>query len=112
MPPEVVSEESYGKAADIWALGCVLYELCALRPAFAAFNMDSLLEKIKRGPTPLLPARYSQELRDLARSMLYRAEHRRPSAADILNAPVLAVCHLPHFHVPGHIVLTLGGVRG
>ena len=91
MAPELVVEEPYGKAADVWALGCVLFEMCALRPAFSAFNIAGLLGKIRSGRAPLLPSRYSAELRKLARSMLYQSEERRPTAADVLASPVLAV---------------------
>jgi NIMA (never in mitosis gene a)-related kinase len=92
MSPEVALKRPYGKASDVWALGCVLYEMCSLRPAFTATNMDSLMEEIKHGPMPMLPARYSQELRDLAHAMLCKAEHRRPTAAEILNSRLLSVC--------------------
>ena len=91
MPPEIASEAAYGKSADIWSLGCVLFDICALRPAFTAFNVPALLDKVKSGRVPLLPRRYSQGLRDLARSMLFATEARRPTAAEVLASPVLAV---------------------
>jgi hypothetical protein len=36
----------------MWALGCVLFELSALKPAFNAFNMPGLVKKVTTGPTP------------------------------------------------------------
>ena len=38
MPPEVCSEKPYGAAADVWSLGCVIYELMALNVPFTATN--------------------------------------------------------------------------
>jgi len=34
MPPEVIKGEAYGQKADIWSLGCVLYELIMFRRPF------------------------------------------------------------------------------
>ena len=36
MPPELFRGEAYGTKADVWALGCVLYELLTRRRAFQA----------------------------------------------------------------------------
>jgi hypothetical protein len=47
---------AYTPACDIWALGVILYEaLCGLRP-FAHEATAALYEKIRREPTPRIPA--------------------------------------------------------
>mmetsp|Transcript_2907 Transcript_2907/g.374 ORF Transcript_2907/g.374 Transcript_2907/m.374 type:complete len:129 (+) Transcript_2907:262-648(+) len=38
LSPELCEERPYNVKSDIWALGCVLYELCTLRPPFEATN--------------------------------------------------------------------------
>lgn len=40
--PEVWRDESYSTKTDIWSLGCVVFELCMLKPPFQAKNMDEL----------------------------------------------------------------------
>lgn len=35
MAPEILSDQKYSFESDIWALGCILYELCMLRNPFA-----------------------------------------------------------------------------
>lgn len=44
--PEIVKNEPYNEKADIWALGCVLYEICCLEPPFCTSNMLALATKI------------------------------------------------------------------
>jgi len=38
----------YGTATDVWALGCILYELCALRRAFDGRNLGAITVRIMR----------------------------------------------------------------
>lgn len=35
MAPETLLSKTFSFASDIWALGCLLYELCALSSPFA-----------------------------------------------------------------------------
>jgi serine/threonine protein kinase len=44
--PELVENKEYDKKADIWAAGCILYEMCTLQPPFYATNMLLLAKKI------------------------------------------------------------------
>ncbi len=34
LSPEICKMQKYSFKSDVWGLGCVLYELCALKPAF------------------------------------------------------------------------------
>ncbi|XP_032298250.1 serine/threonine-protein kinase Nek10 isoform X3 [Coturnix japonica] len=44
--PEVVKCEPYGEKADVWAAGCILYQMATLNPPFYSTNMLSLATKI------------------------------------------------------------------
>ncbi|CAF0812289.1 unnamed protein product [Brachionus calyciflorus] len=44
--PEIIKNEPYNEKADIWAVGCVLYEMCCLEPPFCTPNMLALATKI------------------------------------------------------------------
>jgi len=84
LSPEVCQEKPYTWPSDMWAMGCVLYELCALKVPFDASNISSLVQKICRGPTPTIPGGYSDFLRNLCSEMLSRSPSLRPSAENIL----------------------------
>jgi len=59
MSPELLSQRKYCYKTDVWSLGCVMYELTALHPAFNAFNLPGLVNKIKKSAVPALPSQYS-----------------------------------------------------
>ncbi|KAF1774746.1 Protein kinase-like domain [Phytophthora cactorum] len=46
MAPEVLDGKDYSFSSDVWALGCVLYELCTGKPPFTANNTAQLMNKI------------------------------------------------------------------
>merc|ERR1719183_3255739 len=87
LSPEICQEKPYSFASDVWALGCVLYELAALRVPFDAQNIQGLVQKITRGPLPQTPPGYSQELRQLCGDLLHRDQSQRPTATDIIQRP-------------------------
>ncbi|XP_071811939.1 serine/threonine-protein kinase Nek10-like isoform X2 [Apostichopus japonicus] len=44
--PELVQNLPYSDKADVWAIGCILYQMCKLEPPFFSSNMLSLATKI------------------------------------------------------------------
>jgi len=89
LSPEICLEKPYDWKSDIWALGCVLYEICALRVPFDAQSLQELVRKITRGPTPTLMGAWSSELRQLCGDLLHRDQTQRPSAPEILGRPII-----------------------
>ena len=57
LSPEVCEEKPYNFKSDVWSLGCVLYELCALQHPFKAENQPALLLKIVKGKYYSIPKR-------------------------------------------------------
>jgi NIMA (never in mitosis gene a)-related kinase len=49
MSPEIMREKRYNHKSDMWSLGCVVYEMVALRRAFDGSDMRQLALKITRG---------------------------------------------------------------
>jgi len=85
MSPELFKNKPYSYKSDVWALGCVLYEMCNLRHAFDAQSINGLAVKILRGSYPPLTNTYSKPLRDLITKMLSVKPNQRPNIVDILN---------------------------
>lgn len=89
MSPEICKAEQYGPHSDIWALGCIIYEMCAKAPPFNAKTHFDLIQKIKSGRYPDIPACYSAELRKIIASCLQTVPDHRPDTAALLNLPVV-----------------------
>nr|XP_020651541.1 serine/threonine-protein kinase Nek6-like [Pogona vitticeps] len=97
LSPELCEDLPYGPKADIWALGCVLFEMCARQPPFQSLSLRGLFDKIVRGDHGPVPACYSPPLHRLIRALLEKAPSRRPCATALLALP----------YVQGHLRLFL-----
>ena len=61
LAPELCQGLSYAKPVDVWALGCVLYEITTTRHAFEGSSLPALVMKIMRGMCPSVrERRYSE----------------------------------------------------
>ena len=81
-------------ASDVWALGCVLYELCNDGAhAFEGKSLPALVMNILKGRfTPLSRARFGRDVRELQTSLLALEPGRRPSVDDALRSPAARAC--------------------
>lgn len=82
--PEVWKDVPYDSKSDIWSLGCLMYELAALRPPFMAENMEGLYKKVLKGIYPKLSQKYSKNVRNLIRMMLQVDPDSRPNINTLL----------------------------
>lgn len=89
MAPEVCEGKQYSQRADIWALGCVLYELCTLQHAFQSNNLLGLVYKIVQEKQPSLPPHYSADTTRLVDTLLSKDPASRLSAEGILALPFI-----------------------
>jgi NIMA (never in mitosis gene a)-related kinase len=87
MSPEVCQNKPYTYQSDIWALGCILYELCNLKHAFHAENLLGLVFKIVQDKQEPVDGDYSDELKEIIDMLLTKDEKARPRVIDIINRP-------------------------
>lgn len=85
LSPELCEEKPYNEKSDVWAYGCVVYEMCALKHPFDARNHAALLIKILRGMYPPVPAHFSPELITLIDDCMRRKVDLRPTLTTLFE---------------------------
>ncbi|XP_051579148.1 serine/threonine-protein kinase Nek9 [Myxocyprinus asiaticus] len=92
MSPELCQGVKYNFKSDIWAMGCVLFELLALTRTFDATNPLNLCVKIVQGnwTMEINSDVYSSELIKLVYECLDQDPEKRPTAEQILEQPVIS----------------------
>lgn len=86
MSPELCMSEAYNTPSDIWAFGCIMYELCTKAPPFNAKSHIELVGKIRAGKIDNpISHHYSSELRDTISKCLRLNPLTRPDAVQLLN---------------------------
>ncbi|XP_023331893.1 serine/threonine-protein kinase 36 isoform X2 [Eurytemora carolleeae] len=84
MAPELIEEKPYDHTADIWSLGCIVYELLTGYPPFSTSSLFQLIKKI-RYESIQWPAHLSVESRSFLQGVLEKESRKR------LNWPELAL---------------------
>ena len=84
MAPEVVQGRKYDHRADLWSLGCVLYELCGLEKAFSG-SLAHVMEAVTRGHYKPLPPGQHPLVSSIVPQLLSLHPEHRPSAEQILR---------------------------
>ena len=79
LSPEIIQSEPYSFKSDIWSLGVLLYEMCALQPPFNAQSLHQLAQKIIIGKYAEIPAHFGKNVNYLLRLMLNTDASQRPN---------------------------------
>jgi serine/threonine protein kinase len=89
MSPEILQSKRYNSKTDVWSLGCVFFELAALKVPFNGSSMKALVNNIVRQACPRISSQYSKEFCTLLYAMLAKNPKERPSVNTILAQPVM-----------------------
>lgn len=74
MAPELFQEEGvHSFASDLWALGCVLYEMATGKPPFSATSFNELATLILNSETPTVE-KFSPEFNELLTGLLEKVK--------------------------------------
>ena len=86
MAPERISGKKYNNKVDIWALGCIIYELCTLEVCFHSEGLLGLCNKIVYEPHGKINLNYyHKELQDLIDLLLKKDYKERPDINEVYS---------------------------
>ncbi|CAC5416461.1 FU [Mytilus coruscus] len=86
MSPELVEEKPYDHTADLWALGCILYELFTGTPPFYTNSIFQLVSLIIKDPVKW-PKNMSSVFKDFLQGLLTKNPRSRLAWPDLLMHP-------------------------
>ena len=89
MSPELVQEQPYDHNADLWALGCILFELFAGEPPFYTTNLFQLVNLITKNPVKWPPG-MSENFHDFLNGLLNKDPSARLTWPALLDHPFVA----------------------
>ena len=87
--PEIWEEKPYDYKCDIWSVGCIIYEMCTLRPPFRGTSLKELYRNIKNGYYLPISNNYSNDIKDIISMMLIIDNKKRASAEELLNSNII-----------------------
>jgi len=83
MSPEQIRNEALDARADIYSLGCFMFELLSGRPPFSGESPNDLLNKHLKAPIPSVLVgndKVTAEMAELLRRMLAKEKDQRPES--------------------------------
>ena len=87
--PEIWNDQPYDYKCDIWSVGCIIYEMASLHVPFRGVSMQNLYKNVLRGIYQQIPFRYSDDLKQIIKSILVVNPKKRPSAKELLENPII-----------------------
>ena len=87
--PEVWRDEPYSYKSDLWSIGCVIYEMCALEPPFNGKDLDELFENVCKGKLKRINIRYSEDLWNMILMLLQNDVEKRVNCDEFLESELV-----------------------
>ena len=87
--PEVWRDEPYSYKSDLWSIGCVIYELCNLKPPFKGKDLDELFLNVCKGKPERISNVYSDDLWNMIQMLLQTDVNKRCDCNKYLNSPLI-----------------------
>ena len=85
LSPELCEDRPYDEKSDVWAVGCIAFELAERKRAFEAGNQAALIVKIMSGKSQRVGPEWSKSLQKLISQSLSKRAKERPAMAELVQ---------------------------
>ncbi|XP_063610743.1 serine/threonine-protein kinase 36-like [Penaeus indicus] len=86
MAPELIEEKPYDHTADLWSLGCILFELLTGKPPFCTTSIVQLVKMVRTEPVHW-PQGWSSDCTSFLQGLLEKDPADRLTWPDLLEHP-------------------------
>lgn len=84
LAPEIWNDQPCTKKTDVWALGVILHEMCALTVPFLAEDIESLSQKVLNQKPSLLPHSVNKSFQKIIQRCLLKKPELRATVEEII----------------------------
>jgi eukaryotic-like serine/threonine-protein kinase len=95
LAPEAIAGDPASPSSDLYALGCVLFEMLAGAPPFVETSIELVMRRQLTADPPPLPANVPSELASVVASLLAKEPEARPPSALAVAARLHALIAAP-----------------
>lgn len=85
LSPEVCLGQKYDHKSDMWMLGIILYEMCALKRPFEGESLNQVLNKILKEDPNKLSSKFDPIFHQLVDILLQKTASLRGSISEVLD---------------------------
>eukprot|EP01017_Pseudomicrothorax_dubius_P011582 TRINITY_DN14363_c0_g1_i4.p1 TRINITY_DN14363_c0_g1~~TRINITY_DN14363_c0_g1_i4.p1 ORF type:complete len:374 (+),score=68.41 TRINITY_DN14363_c0_g1_i4:64-1185(+) len=91
MAPEVIQQKGHGRSADIWSLGCTVFEMLTGKPPWSEYSnqITAMYQIAKSESMPKLPDNLKSQTVDFLRGCFQRNPKDRPNVYKCLRHPFI-----------------------
>jgi serine/threonine protein kinase len=96
LSPEIWQGRAYDAKSDVWALGCILCQMSALKQPFTQPDLPSMMNAITNAQYTPVPDHYTDMLKTLVASIIRPKPQDRPTLGQLMRVRVLQKYILQH----------------
>ena len=112
LSPEIWQGRAYDAKSDVWALGCILCQMSALKQPFTQPDLPSMMNAITNAQYTPVPDHYSDMLKTLVASIIRPRPQDRPTLGQLMRVRVLQKYILQHLDQFGETPETMMALEG